>query len=106
MLAAPPSSLHITAFDQRGFAKTSHEPLTADSPEVIAWRKEGKTVKLEVGGKRRTGGWPQALSDIEWFVKKASEVAKPQGKKLFLSGFSMVSPSFGRSLEQPMPLPH
>lgn len=92
LLAAPPSSLHITAFDQRGHGKTSHQPLTEDSPEVIAWREEGKTVQLEKDGKRRTGGWAKALPDIEWFVKKASEEAKPKGKKLFLSGFSMVSP--------------
>lgn len=45
---------------------------------------------LEKGGKRRTGGWAKALPDIEWFVKRQSEVAKARGKKLFLHGFSMV----------------
>ena len=90
LLAAPPSSLHITAFDQRGHGKTSHEPLTADSPQVIQWKKEGKKVKLEKNAKRVTGGWAKALPDIEWFVKRESEVAKAKGKKVFLSGFSMV----------------
>jgi acylglycerol lipase len=90
-LAAPPSSLHITAFDQRGHGRTGHEPLTAESEEVIAWKKAGKKVKLETGSKRRTGGWAKAIPDIEWFVKRESEVAKAKGKKLFLSGFSMVS---------------
>jgi acylglycerol lipase len=89
-LAAPPSSLHITAFDQRGHGRTGHEPLTAESEEVIAWKKAGKKVKLETGSKRRTGGWAKAIPDIEWFVKRESEVAKAKGKKLFLSGFSMV----------------
>lgn len=88
LLAAPPSSLHITAFDQRGHGKTSHEPLTADSPEIVQWKKEGKKVKLEKNAKRVTGGWAKALPDIEWFVKRESGLAK--GKKVFLSGFSMV----------------
>jgi acylglycerol lipase len=45
---------------------------------------------LEVGAKRRTGGWAKALPDIEWFVRRESEVARAKGKKLFLHGFSMV----------------
>jgi acylglycerol lipase len=90
LLAAPPSSLHITAFDQRGHGKTSHDPLTADSPEVVQWKKEGKKVKLEKNAKRVTGGWAKALPDIEWFVKRESEIAKAKGRKVFLSGFSMV----------------
>ncbi|WWD03019.1 hypothetical protein V865_001063 [Kwoniella europaea PYCC6329] len=89
LLSSPPHSLHITAFDQRGHGRTSHTPLTGDSVEVQRWKKEGKTVKLEKNGKRRTGGWAKALPDIEWFVKRESEVAKGLGKKLFLHGFSM-----------------
>ncbi|KAK8864442.1 hypothetical protein IAR55_001691 [Kwoniella newhampshirensis] len=89
-LASPPSSLHITAFDQRGHGRTSQAPLTATSSEVVAWKKEGKTVKLEKNGKRRTGGWGKVFSDIEWFVKRESLKAKELGgKKLFLHGFSM-----------------
>jgi hypothetical protein len=57
---------------------------------VIQWKKEGKKVKLEKNAKRVTGGWAKALPDIEWFVKRESEVAKAKGKKVFLSGFSMV----------------
>jgi acylglycerol lipase len=49
-------------------------------------------VKLEKNAKRVTGGWAKALPDIEWFVKRESEVAKAKGKKVFLSGFSMVCP--------------
>ena len=90
-LAAPPSSLHITAFDQRGHGRTAHAPLVATSPEVIAWKEEGKNVNLSVNGKRRTGGWAKVMPDIEWFVKRESELAKSKGKKLFLHGFSMVS---------------
>lgn len=92
-MASPPSSLHITAFDQRGHGRTSQEPLTASSDQVKAWRAEGKQVALEKGAKRRTGGWAKALPDIEWFVKRQSQVAKAKGKKLFLHGFSMVGPS-------------
>lgn len=66
-------------------------PLTQTSPEVIAWKKEGKAVKLEKNGKRRTGGWARVMPDIEWFVKRESELARGKGKKLFLHGFSMVS---------------
>ena len=66
-------------------------PLTDTSPEVIAWRKEGKSVKLEKDAKRVTGGWPKVMPDIEWFVTRESELAKSKGKKLFLHGFSMVS---------------
>jgi len=47
-------------------------------------------VKLEKNAKRVTGGWAKALPDIEWFVKRESEIAKAKGKKVFLSGFSMV----------------
>lgn len=90
-LAAPPSSLHITAFDQRGFGRTSQAPLTASAPDVIAWRKEGKTFKLEKDGKRKSGGWAKVMPDIEWFVRRESELAKSKGKKVFLEGFSMVS---------------
>jgi hypothetical protein len=61
---------------------------------VIQWKKEGKKVKLEKNAKRVTGGWAKALPDIEWFVKKESEVAKAKGKKVFLSGFSMVRTSY------------
>ena len=49
-------------------------------------------MKLEKNAKRVTGGWAKALPDIEWFVKRESEVAKAKGKKVFLSGFSMVCP--------------
>ena len=49
-------------------------------------------MKLEKNAKRVTGGWAKALPDIEWFVKRESEVAKAKGKKVFLSGFSMVWP--------------
>ncbi|KAK4685534.1 acylglycerol lipase, partial [Tremellales sp. Uapishka_1] len=86
-LAAPPYSLHITAFDQRGHGKTSMEPLTATSPEIIQWKKEGKEVKLEKNGKRRTGGWVRVMPDIEYFVRREKERAGE--KKLFLWGFSM-----------------
>ncbi|WVF71485.1 hypothetical protein IAT40_006291 [Kwoniella sp. CBS 6097] len=89
LLASSPSSLHITAFDQRGHGRTSHTPLTASSEEVQKWKSEGKTVKLEKNGKRRTGGWAKALPDIEWFVRRESERARGMGKKLFLHGFSM-----------------
>ncbi|WWD17260.1 hypothetical protein CI109_101698 [Kwoniella shandongensis] len=90
LLAAPPSSLHITAYDQRGHGRTSQAPLTATSPEVVAWKNEGKTVKLEKNGKRRTGGWGKVFGDMEWFVRRESERAKALGgKKLFLHGFSM-----------------
>jgi acylglycerol lipase len=93
-LAAPPSSLHITAFDQRGHGLTSLRPLTLSSPEVQAWQSEGKTVKLEGDkAKRRTGGWARVMPDIEWFVQRESERAKQTGVKLFLWGFSMVSQS-------------
>jgi acylglycerol lipase len=64
--------------------------LTAESPEVVAWKKEGKTVKLEKNGKRRSGGWAKVMPDIEWFVKRESALASSKGKKLFLHGFSMV----------------
>lgn len=57
---------------------------------MVQWKKEGKKVKLEKNAKRVTGGWVKALPDIEWFVKRESEVAKAKGKKVFLSGFSMV----------------
>lgn len=90
-LAAAPSSLHILAFDQRGHGRTSHDPLTADAPEVQQWRAEGKQVKLEKNARRQTGGWPKAMLDIEWFVQRESERASGKGKKLFLHGFSMVS---------------
>ena len=49
-------------------------------------------MKLEKNAKRVTGGWAKALPDIEWFVKRESEIAKAKGKKVFLSGFSMVWP--------------
>ena len=88
-LAAPPSSLHITAFDQRGHGRTSQAPLTADSAQVVEWKKQGKTVNLEKNGKRKTGGWAKAMPDMEWFVKRESVLAK--GKKVFLYGHSMVS---------------
>lgn len=90
-LAAEPYNLHILAFDQRGHGRTSIEPLTASSAEVVQWKEEGKTVKLERNGKRRTGGWAKALPDIEWFVRHLSKKAKAEEKKLFLWGFSMVS---------------
>ncbi|WVW83956.1 hypothetical protein I302_105979 [Kwoniella bestiolae CBS 10118] len=89
ILSSPPYSLHITAFDQRGHGRTSHTPLTASSDEVTRWKNEGKTVKLEKNGKRRTGGWGRALPDIEWFVKRELEVARGLGRRLFLWGFSM-----------------
>ena len=66
------------------------EPLTASSPEVTSWKEQGKSVKLEKNGKRRTGGWDKVMPDIEWFVKYRSSVARSEGKKLFLWGFSMV----------------
>lgn len=93
-LAAPPSSIHVTAFDQRGHGRTSQAPLTESSEQVIAWKNEGKTVKLEKNAKRKTGGWARVMPDIEWFVRRESELAKSKGKKLFLHGFSMVSPVF------------
>ncbi|WVR07084.1 hypothetical protein IAU60_004123 [Kwoniella sp. DSM 27419] len=88
-LAAPPSSLHITAFDQRGHGRTAFTALTGDSPEVSKWKAEGKSVNLVKHGKRRTGGWAKALPDIEWFVRRESVKANEMGKKLFLHGFSM-----------------
>ena len=90
-LAAAPSSLHITAFDQRGHGRTAHAPLTASSEQVIKWKSEGKKVKLDKNGKRVTGGWAKVMPDIEWFVKRESATAEKEGKKLFLWGFSMVS---------------
>jgi hypothetical protein len=54
---------------------------------------------LEVGAKRRTGGWAKALPDIEWFVRRESEVARAKGKKLFLHGFSMVRARYPIGLE-------
>lgn len=87
-LAAPPCSLHITAFDQRGHGRTAYAPLTADSVEVQGWKQEGKTVKLEKNTKRRTGGWPRVMPDVEWFVRREKERAG--SKALFLWGFSMV----------------
>ncbi|WWC62010.1 uncharacterized protein I303_104597 [Kwoniella dejecticola CBS 10117] len=88
-LSSPPYNLHITAFDQRGHGKTAHEPLTATSAQVSAWKKEGKVVNLAKNTKRRTGGWAKVFPDIEWFVKRESALAKEKGKKLFLYGFSM-----------------
>ena len=65
-------------------------PLTASDPQVDKWKEEGKTVKLEKNGKRRTGGWARVMPDLEWFVQHLSKPAKEAGKKLFLWGFSMV----------------
>ncbi len=92
-LAAPPSSLHITAFDQRGHGRTAYATLTDQSPEARSWKEKGKTVsfKPNANGKRITGGWPAVLPDMEWFVRSESERARSNGKKLFLQGFSMVS---------------
>lgn len=82
--------IHILAFDQRGAGRTSQAPLSAKSPEVAAWKKEGKTVHVQKAQKGvRSGGWLKALPDIEFFVKRESERA--QGKPLFLYGHSMVS---------------
>ncbi|WRT66413.1 uncharacterized protein IL334_003369 [Kwoniella shivajii] len=89
ILSSSPYLFHITAFDQRGHGKTSHTPLTASSEQVQAWKQEGKSVKLEKNGKRRTGGWAKVMPDIEWFVKRESLVAKELGTRLFLHGFSM-----------------
>ncbi|EIW68061.1 hypothetical protein TREMEDRAFT_16698, partial [Tremella mesenterica DSM 1558] len=89
ILASPPYSLSILAFDQRGHGRTSQEPLTSSSSEVIQWKKEGRPVKLEKNAKRRTGGWAKILPDIEWFVRYEHDRAKSKGKKLFLWGFSM-----------------
>ncbi|WVQ86065.1 hypothetical protein IAT38_008233 [Cryptococcus sp. DSM 104549] len=88
-LASPPSSLHITAFDQRGHGRTAFAPLTDASPEVVAWKKEGKRVKIEKNGKRRTGGWGKVFWDMEFFVRREGERARREGGKLFLWGFSM-----------------
>lgn len=82
--------IHILAFDQRGAGRTSQAPLSVKSPEVEAWKKEGKTVQVQKAQKGvRSGGWLKALPDIEFFVKRESE--KAQGKPLFLYGHSMVS---------------
>lgn len=89
-LAASPSQIHITAFDQRGHGRTAHAPLTDETPEVKAWKKEGKSVILSKNTKRKTGGWAKVMPDIEWFLKRESEVAKRSGRPLFLWGFSMV----------------
>lgn len=99
-LAAEPYNLHILAFDQRGFGKTSTSPyaLTSSSPEVKKWKEEGKKVNLQIWAKRKSGGWAKAMPDIEWFVKLASTQAKEAGKKLYLWGFSMVS-AFGTKVE-------
>ncbi|KAK1924261.1 Alpha/Beta hydrolase protein [Papiliotrema laurentii] len=88
-LAAEPYNLYVLAFDQRGHGKTSMMPLTASDPQVVKWKEEGKTVKLEKNGKRRTGGWARVMPDLEWFVQHLSKPAKEAGKKLFLWGFSM-----------------
>jgi hypothetical protein len=90
-LAAAPSSLHIFAFDQRGYGRTGHEPLGPDSPEVKQWKAEGRTVKHEKSPKRKSGGWAKALPDAEFFVRREHDRAK--GKKVFLWGHSMVSVS-------------
>ncbi|WWC89281.1 uncharacterized protein L201_004202 [Kwoniella dendrophila CBS 6074] len=88
-LSSPPYSLHITGFDQRGHGKTSYEPLSSTSTQVSKWKEEGKHVKLEKNTKRRTGGWAKVFPDIEWFVKRESQLATILNKKLFLYGFSM-----------------
>lgn len=82
------ANLHITAYDQRGHGRTSQAPLTSSSPEVKKWKAEGKPVKVEKNGKRRTGGWGKVFGDMEWFLK--GENARAGGKPLFLWGFSMV----------------
>ncbi|WVQ70684.1 hypothetical protein IAR50_000206 [Cryptococcus sp. DSM 104548] len=89
--------LHVTAFDQRGHGKTSQDPLTAKSPEVRKWKEEGKEVRLEKNAKRRTGGWGQCFTDMEWFLKSVIESAT--GKPVFLWGFSMGG---GQSLAFPI----
>jgi len=90
LLAAPPSSIHITAFDQRGFGRTAGDTLSPDSADVKRWKAEGKAVRIDKNGKRKTGGWVKVMPDIEWFVKREKERAG--SKKLFLHGFSMVCP--------------
>lgn len=91
LLAAEPYSLHVTAYDQRGHGRTAYQPLTSDSQEVVAWKAEGRDVKVIKNGKRRTGGWGQVFHDMEFFVKRESKRAEEAGKKLFLWGHSMVS---------------
>ncbi|ORY21097.1 Alpha/Beta hydrolase protein [Naematelia encephala] len=90
-LASAPYYLHITAFDQRGHGRTSHAPLSAESPEVKEWKAQGKAVTIGKSTKRKTGGWAKVLPDIEWFVIREQEYIKQQGGggKLFLWGFSM-----------------
>ncbi|RSH87302.1 hypothetical protein EHS25_003211 [Saitozyma podzolica] len=77
-LAAAPSSLHIFAFDQRGYGRTGHEPSDRTLP---------RTVKHEKSPKRKSGGWAKALPDAEFFVRREHDRAK--GKKVFLWGHSM-----------------
>ncbi|WVO20491.1 uncharacterized protein IAS62_001788 [Cryptococcus decagattii] len=81
------ANLHITAYDQRGHGRTSQAPLTSSSAEVKKWKAEGKTVRVEKNGKRRTGGWGKVFGDMEWFLK--GENVRAGGKPLFLWGFSM-----------------
>ncbi|ORX36605.1 Alpha/Beta hydrolase protein [Kockovaella imperatae] len=88
-LSSAPYNLHITAYDQRGHGRTAYAPLTASSPEVESWKKQGKHVKLALNTQRKTGGWPKVLPDMEWFVKHEAEQAKAVGKRLFLWGHSM-----------------
>jgi acylglycerol lipase len=90
LLAAPPYALHITALDKRGHGRTSQQPLDDKAPQVVAWRKEGKTVHIQKGQRGRNGGWAKAMPDIEFFVRRESERAVAAGKKVFLYGHSMV----------------
>ncbi|OWZ71641.1 hypothetical protein AYX14_02919 [Cryptococcus neoformans] len=91
------ANLHITAYDQRGHGRTSQAPLSSSSPEVKKWKAEGKVVKVEKNGKRRTGGWGKVFGDMEWFLK--GENVRAGGKPLFLWGFSMGG---GQALAFPM----
>jgi acylglycerol lipase len=90
LLAASPSSIHVTAYDQRGFGRTSTFPLTDTDPRFTALKETEEPIKLETHRDRKSGGWANAIPDMEWFIRRQSELATACGKKLFLYGYSMV----------------
>lgn len=91
MVAAPPFNIHVFAFDKRGHGRTSRKPLDDQSPHVLAWRKEGKTVNIQKGMKGRNGGWAKAFPDMEFFIQREHERSAATGKKLYLWGHSQVT---------------
>jgi acylglycerol lipase len=89
-LSSSPHNIHVVAYDQRGFGRTSRAATPTDHvpDEVLAaWKKEGKTVKSARGNKKTS--WAEQMEDAEFFVKRCLNEGK--GSKVFLMGQSMVS---------------